>query len=65
MKPPCCSTHAKVSPGLIDRPDPRRSSTVVTENKVQKQQATALKAEEVHRHTAKVAEVKREMRKAQ
>ena len=64
MRPPCCSTRAKVSPGLIDRPDPRRSSVAVTKEKTKKQQAAALKAKELRRRTAQVVEVEREARKA-
>ena len=46
------TTRSKTSPGLIDRPNPRCPSTVVTEEKAKKQKAATLKAEEQCRHIA-------------
>ena len=59
------TTRSKTSPGLIDHPNPRRPSTVVTEEKAKKQKAATLKAEEQRRRIARVAEVEKEVRKAQ
>ena len=59
------TTRSKTSPGLIDRPNPRHPSTVVTEEKAKKQKAATLKAEEQCRHITRVAEVEKEVRKAQ
>jgi len=59
------STRSTANPGLIDRPNPHRSSAVVAEEKAQKKQAATLKAEERRRRIAQVAEVEKEVRKAQ
>jgi len=59
------STRSTANPGLIDRPNPRRSSAVVAEEKAQKKRAMTLKAEEQRRRIAQVAEVEKEVRKAQ
>ena len=59
------TTRSKASPGLVDRPNPRRSSAVITEEKTKKQKAATLKAEERRRRVAQVAEVEKEVRKAQ
>ena len=59
------TTRSKVSPGLVDRPNPRRSSTVVAEEKAKKKTAAALKVEEQRRRAVQVAEVEKEIRTAQ
>jgi len=58
-------TRSKVSPGLVDRPNPRRSSTVVAEEKAKKKSAAALKAEDQRRRAAQVAEVEKQIKTAQ
>lgn len=65
MQPPLRITHSKASPGLVDRPGPRRPSAIVTQEKAEKQQAAELKAEESRRRVARVSELEREVRKAQ
>ena len=65
MQPPSRTTRSKASPGLIDRPGSRRSSTVVTQEKAKKQQAAASKADELRRHAARVKELEKEVRKSQ
>jgi len=65
MHLPTRTTRSKASPGLIDRPNPRRSSTVVAEEKAKKKTAAMLKAEEQRRRATQVAEVEKEVRKAQ
>jgi hypothetical protein len=49
----------------VDRPGPRRSSAVVTQEKNKKERAAALKAEELRQRTARVTEVEQEIKKAQ
>ena len=58
-------TRSKVSPGLIDQPNPRCSSKAIAEEKTKKKKAATLKAEEQRRHAAQVAKVEEEIRKAQ
>ena len=65
MHPPPRVTRSKVSPGLIDRPNTRRPSTAVAEEKAKKKSAATLKAEEQRRRAAHVAEVEKEIRAAQ
>jgi hypothetical protein len=65
MSRPIRSTRSKVSPGLIDRPAPRRPTTVVAAEKAKKKQAAASKAEEQRHRAAQVAEVEDEIRRAQ
>jgi len=59
------NTRSAANPGLVDCPNPRRSSTVVAEEKAKKKQAAMLKAEEKRRRVAQVAEVEKEVRRAQ
>jgi hypothetical protein len=49
----------------VDRPGPRRSSAVVAQEKNKKEEAAALKAEELRQRTARVTEVEQEIKKAQ
>ena len=65
MHPPPCATCLKASPGLIDRSSSCCSSAVVTQEKTKRQKAAALKADESHCCAARVAEVEREVKKAQ
>jgi len=65
MQPPPRTTRSTVSPGLVDRPNSRCSSAVVTQEKAKRQQAAALKAEKLRHRTAQVNEVEREIRRAQ
>ena len=65
MQPPARTTRSTISPGLIDRPNPCRSSAVVTQEKAKRQQAVTLKAEKLRRRAAQVNEVEREIRRAQ
>ena len=54
-----------ISPGLVDCPNPRRSSAVVAQEKAKRQQAATSKAEKLRHRTAQVNEVEREIRRAQ
>ena len=65
MQPPIRTTRSNPNPGLIDRPNARRPSAVVTKEKAKKQQAVTSKAEELHQRAAQVSELEREVRKAQ
>ena len=65
MQHSTCTTHSKASPGLVDCPNPYCSSTVITEEKTERQKAAMLKAEEQHCHVARIAEVQKEVQKAQ
>jgi len=65
MSRPIRSTRLKTSPGLVDRPAPRRSTAVVAEVKATKKQAAASKAEEQRCRAAQVAEIEKEVRRAQ
>jgi hypothetical protein len=65
MQPPARNTRSTANPGLVDRPGPRRSNAVVTQEKAKKQRAAASKAEELRRRAAQVDEVEKEIRKAQ
>lgn len=65
MPNPARTTRSQISPGLVDRPNLRRPSAVVAEEKAKKKKTAALKAEEQRRRVAQVAEVEKEVRKAQ
>jgi hypothetical protein len=65
MQPPSRTTRSKASPGVVDLPEPRRPSAVVSKEKAKKQEATKLKAAEARRRAAQVKAVEAEVRKAQ
>ena len=65
MQPPARNTRSKASPGLVDLPGPRRSSTIVAQEKAIRQQAAVLKAEESRRRAQQVSEVEGEIKRAQ
>ena len=65
MHPPPHATRSKASPGLIDHSSLCRSSAVVAQEKTKRQKAAALKGDESRRCAARVAEVEREVKKAQ
>lgn len=65
MQPPIRITRSKASPGLIDRPNTRRPSTIVAQEKAKRQKVATSKAEELRRRAAQVSDVEREVRKAQ
>ena len=65
MQPPTRTTCSKANPGLVDRPGPRRSSTIVAQEKAKRKHDAASKAEELRKRTARVHEVEKEVKKAQ